>query len=382
MPINSERLADIFIKLCEIDSPSFHEARIAAFLKDTFSHLGGAVIEDSSATVTGSDCGNLIVRFEGKDHDRDPVLFSCHMDTVKPGTGVKVKREGNRFSSVGDTILGGDDKSGIAVLIEAITVIQEDSLPVGTLEFVFTTCEETGLLGAKALAAKQLSAKIGYALDMDTTDQVITHAPAANRIAVEITGVAAHAGMNPEQGVNAIQLAAQALSTLRLGRLDEESTANFGKIKGGVATNIIPAHVILDGEVRSHSEEKLIRYTKEMIGAFSNVVDDWADPDGKATGKPGLNLKVEQEYPVLKLTPDNPVIKRVQQAASTLGRTMEPVMTGGGSDANIFNGYGIATAIIGTGMKKVHTVDEYIDLEDMIRTTELVVSIITSPLED
>ncbi|OGR01595.1 MAG: peptidase M20 [Deltaproteobacteria bacterium RIFOXYD12_FULL_50_9] len=379
MPISPERLADIFVRLCETDSPSFKEGRLAALLKEIFTELKADSIEDDGSAIrTGSDCGNLIVRFSGSDLVNQPVFFNCHMDTVRPGEGVRVLRQDSIFSSAGDTVLGGDDKSGIAILIEAMRAIREDGIPHCPVEFIFTTGEEIGLLGAKALDHSRIRARYGYALDMDSTDNVITRAPAANRLIVTITGISAHAGLNPEQGVNAIQLMAKALAGLRLGRLDEESTANFGVISGGEATNIIPARVRVDGEVRSHNEAKLDSYTQEIKEAFSRVVDGWSDPAGLALGRPSLRLDISREYPAMHLNPDCPVIKRVQSAALHLQRTMQPLQTGGGSDANIFNGYGLETAIIGTGMKKVHSTQEYIDLKDMLKTTELIKSILTT----
>lgn len=379
MPSNHERLADIFIRLCETDSPSGKEGRLALLLKDIFKNLGAEEIqEDDSAAQTGSECGNIIVRFAGNNSQNPPLFFNCHMDTVTPGEGVKVIRQGDIFTSSGDTVLGGDDKSGIAVLIEAMRTIRENGANFCPVEFIFTTCEETGLLGAKALDHTRIKAKMGYSLDMDSTDCVISQAPAANRLTATVSGVSAHAGLNPEQGVNAIQLAAQAVAGLRLGRLDSESTANFGVISGGEATNIVPARVRLDGEVRSHNEEKLESYTLEIKEAFRRVIDGWTDPTGQATGRPSFRLDISREYPAMRLAADSAVIKRVQQAALLLNRSMQPMVTGGGSDANIFNSYGLQTAIIGTGMKKVHTTQEYIDLKDMIKTTELVVSLLTA----
>ena len=379
MAVNEERLAEVFVKLCETESPSFKEAKVAALLKDIFSGLrADTVVEDDSASATGSDSGNLIIRFNGKNQKAEPVFFNSHMDTVSPGIGVKVRRQGRIFSSQGDTVLGGDDKSGIAILIEAMQVLMEEGRHYGPVEFIFTTCEETGLLGAKALDHSRLQAKIGYALDMDGTDQVIIKAPAANRFSAEFLGVSAHAGLNPERGINAIQLAAKAIAELKLGRLDSESTANIGIVEGGVATNIVPARARIKGEVRSHSQEKLAHYTRTIEGAFHNAVNSWTDPTGKANGKPSLRLSISQEYPVMKIGTESRVIRRAEQAAANLGRTLEHITTGGGSDANIFNSYGLETTIIGTGMQKVHTTEEFIDLADMVRTTELIIAILTT----
>ncbi len=379
MAINEKRLAEVFVQLCETDSPSFKEAEVADLIKNIFSELyPDAFYEDDSASTTGSDSGNLIFRFNGSNPGAEPVFFNAHMDTVTPGMGVKVKRQDRIFSSVGDTVLGGDDKSGIAILIEAMRAIKEDNLTHGPVEFVFTTCEENGLLGAKAFDHKSLRAKMGFALDMDVTDQIITKAPAANRFIAEFKGLSAHAGLNPEQGINSIQLAAKAMADLKIGRLDAESTSNIGVIHGGAATNIVPELTRVEGEVRSHSEEKLARYTQTIEEAFHQAVDTWTDPTGHATGKPSLKFSVSREYPAMKLHNNSAVIKRVEKAASNLGRNITHIATGGGSDANIFNGYGLETTIIGTGMQKVHTTEEYIDLADMVRTTELIKSILTT----
>ena len=177
---------------------------MAALLHDHFATLGADSIEvDNSAPLTGSDTGNLIVRFNGNDPSREPVFFSCHMDTVEPGCGVRVARKGDIFTSHGDTVLGGDDKSGIAALIELMTVLSENKVSHGLIELVFTTCEEVGLLGAKHLEHEKLRAHFGYALDTTGIDRVITGAPASNRLKIQVHGIAAHAGLNPEQGISA-----------------------------------------------------------------------------------------------------------------------------------------------------------------------------------
>ena len=274
MKINQERLAAVFITLCEIDSPSKHEGRVAAYLKSLFTDMGAEVLEDGSAATTGSDCGNLFIRFPDGGLDKGPVFFNCHMDTVLPATGVKVKREGEVFTSAGDTVLGSDDKAGIAAFIEAMRTVQENNIPYGPLEFVITTCEEVGLLGAKALDPGLIKAKIGYALDSSGMNRVVVGAPAANHINIKIKGIAAHAGLSPEKGISAIHLAARAIARLRLGKLDAESTANIGLIHGGTATNIIPESVDLSGEVRSHNVDLLEEHTKHIVSVFQEEIDN------------------------------------------------------------------------------------------------------------
>jgi tripeptide aminopeptidase len=377
MGINLERLASVFTALCEIDSPSKQEGRVAAYLKSVFVEMGAEVSEDDSAKQTGSDCGNLFVRFPDEGLDREPVFFNCHMDTVLPATGVKVKREGEVFTSAGDTVLGSDDKAGIAVLIEVMRSLQEKNIPYGPVEYIFTTCEEVGLMGVKALDPSSIKAKIGYALDSSGINRVIVGAPAANRITATIKGVAAHAGLSPEKGISAIHLAAKAIARLKLGRLDPESTANIGLITGGTATNIIPESVLVHGEVRSHTVSKLEEYTQKMKDVFQDEIDNWTDPENIVTDKPSLDFRVAQEYPVMQLDKESAVIKRAKEAATTLDAELDYVVAGGGSDANIFNSLGIQCAIISTGMDKVHSTQETIKLSDMASTADLVMAILT-----
>jgi tripeptide aminopeptidase len=376
MTIDQERLASVFTTLCEIDSPSKQEGRVAAYLKSLFTEMGAEVFEDDSARRTGSDCGNLFVRFPDGGLDREPVFFNCHMDTVLPAIGVKVKRQGEVFTSAGDTVLGSDDKAGIAALIEVMQTMQEKKIPYGPVELVFTTCEEVGLLGVKALDPSNIRAKIGYALDSSGINRVIVGAPAANRITVEIRGIASHAGLSPEKGISAIHLAAKAIARLKLGRLDPESTANIGVIAGGTASNIIPETVLLQGEVRSHSVKQLQEYTEHMRLTFQEEVDNWSDPAGNIAVRPSLDFSIIDDYPVMKLDRDSAAIKRVQAAAVSLGTELDYVVAGGGSDANIFNSYDIQCAILSTGMDKVHSTRETIKLSDMALTANLIMAIL------
>lgn len=386
IPINEERLARTFVHLCEIDSPSRREKGVADYLSRTFQELGAAsIVEDRSAEQTGSDCGNLIIHFAGNRPDQETILFACHMDTVEPGCGVKVVRDGDIFTSGGDTVLGSDDKSGIAALIELIRMLRENRVDHGPLELLFTTCEEIGLLGAKALDRGGLTARYGYALDSTGIDRIITGAPAANKVKIEVHGIAAHAGLHPEQGISALWLAAEAISRLRLGRLDEESTANLGLIHGGVATNIIPDNITIEGEVRSHSLNKLAAHTAEIQRTFQQVIEDCPSPlppaqrdEGETpvpAPAPSVTISVQLEYPAMRLEPADPVLARLREAGRILGRPLDFQIAGGGSDANIFNSLGLPTAIIATGMDKVHTTDERLDLQDLIRLTELLFAI-------
>jgi tripeptide aminopeptidase len=246
------------------------------------------------------------------------------------------------------------------------------------IEVVITTCEEIGLLGAKHLDYRQLQTAYGYALDSSGIDHVIVGAPAANKIEIQLKGLAAHAGLCPEAGINALTLAVDALSGLRMGRLDEESSRNFGLIQGGVATNIVPEQILLKGEVRSHSTEKLAVYTKEIRDAFEKTVADWTSTPATGDKRPSMTFTIVNDYPALTIADDTPVIKRMHKATATAGKTLQYIVAGGGSDANIFCGYGLPTAIVATGMNKVHTVDEQLDLNDLANLTELLYALVTT----
>jgi tripeptide aminopeptidase len=378
--INRERLAETFILLCEIDSPSGHERAIADYLKRLLTELGAASVEeDDSAAQTGSDSGNLLIRFQGNQPGRDGFFFSCHMDTVQPGEGVRVLlNEDYVFTSAGDTILGGDDKSGIAAIIETMRLLKETGASHPDIEILITTCEEVGLLGAKFFDTKKVRGHYGYALDSSGIDRVIVGAPAANKFSIEITGVSAHAGLQPEMGISAIAVAAKAISQIKLGRLDAESTANFGVITGGVATNIVPERVVIDGEVRSHNPEKLRLYSDEIEKVFYETAAAWPETmTENGPKRPTVAINRMAEYPALLLAPEAPALRRIQAAGQVLGKTLEFIIAGGGSDANIFGDKGLPTAIVATGMDLVHTTGERLRLDDLVELTRLLFAIAT-----
>ncbi len=374
MNINIERLVTSFVTMCEIDSPSRHEKNMSSYLQETFSTLGADSVEvDNSRAETGSETGNLIVRFSG--NNRKPLFFSCHMDTVEPGRNIEVGRRGDIFFSKGDTILGADDKTGIAVLIELVNLLKENNLSHRPFELVFTTCEEIGLLGAKALDPSLLQSEYGFALDSTGPGDIVTGAPAANRIKITVRGKAAHSGLNPENGINALSIAAEAISRLPMGRIDEITTCNLGLVTGGTATNIVPESVTLEGEVRSHSDHKLEEVTNSIMDVFKTVAKNWPRPGG-STDKPEIITEINKDFPLIDLDKNSLPLVHIRDAEKKLNKELKKVIAGGGSDANIFCGYGLPTAILATGMMNVHTTDEQADLGKMIELTELLVTLV------
>ncbi|MFO7760914.1 MAG: M20/M25/M40 family metallo-hydrolase [Thermodesulfobacteriota bacterium] len=370
-------MSKTFIELCEINSPSKSERELALHLSSLFRELGAAeIIEDNSARETGSDSGNLVIRFAGNADNMETVFFNCHLDVISPCHNVKVKQlEDGLFTSSGDTVLGGDDKAGIAILLETIQSLQESNMSFGPFEVVLTTCEEIGLLGARFFNPELLSAPYGYSLDSTGVDNLIAGAPAAHSIDIDIFGIAAHAGLSPEKGINAIQLAGHVLYRFPVGRLDPESTANIGLINGGKAINIIPDFVNLQGEVRSHSRELLGYYLQIYQDICQQVIGN--NYEIGRGDLPSFSFRCPEQYPLMSLSENQPVIQRALISAARLDRRLEVIRAGGGSDANFFNHFGVPTAILGVGMDHVHSTSEQIKLNDMLRTAELVGAILT-----
>lgn len=373
--INQQRLADEFFRLASIDSPSYQEASIAAYLHQRFSQLGATLEVDTVGATIGSDSDNMVARFPGT-RAGDPFVISVHMDTVSPAENVQPVLKDGIFTSAGNTILGADDKAGIAELIEAIEVLNEHNIPYGPLEVVITVCEELGLLGAKAFDFSTLKGKRGIALDTTGIDRIITRAPAANRMKIDIYGLEAHAGVCPEQGISAIAIASKAIARMTLGRVDEHTTSNIGTINGGIATNIIPGQVSLRGEVRSHAPERLQQVTEAIIRCFEEeVYSSSVVVDGK-TRLASMAIEIKEDFPAMQIAETAPIVQLVVNAGKTLQRPQQIAAAGGGSDANIFNGQGIDMVILGTGMAKVHTPQEQVAVADMEKVSSLLVEII------
>lgn len=372
--INPERLAETFSSLVQIDSVSRNEAAICSELRNILNDMGAETFVDDAGNAVGGNTGNLIARFRGSV-DVPVMMLNAHMDTVEPGNGVKPVYKDGVFTSDGTTILGADDKSAVAILLEVLTVLQEDSLPHGPLEVVLTICEEIGLQGAKNLDISQLTAKFGYALDATDTAGIVTRAPGANYLKFMVYGKDAHAGAAPEKGINAIAIASKAIASLTIGRIDHETTCNIGVIQGGMATNIVPSQVMVNGEVRSHDSKKLADLTQTIVSAFETAVQDYV-PQSAEAGRPWLEVEVIPDFTRTHIPDDHPVVILAMDAAQNLGRTLIPKITGGGADANVFFSKGIVTGVLGTGMRDMHTVREWVSLSDMLLTTELVLEII------
>ncbi|OMF35303.1 hypothetical protein BK133_11435 [Paenibacillus sp. FSL H8-0548] len=369
--IAKDRLVDEFMQLVKVDSETKHEQEISKLLKQKFEALGLQTSEDDAAQKTGHGAGNLFVIWEATDAKAavPTIFFTCHMDTVSPGVGIKPQLDDDGYiRSDGTTILGADDKAGISAIFEAIRVIQEQSIPHGRIQFVITVGEESGLLGARSLDASRLEAKFGYALDSNgAIGDIAVAAPTQAKVTIKMFGRSAHAGVNPEDGISAIQIAAKAIARMPLGRLDEETTANIGRFEGGGATNIVCDYVKLDAEARSIVQHKLDNQVEAMRKAVESAAEEFG-------GRGELDSQVI--YPAYQHEDDAPVVQLAMKAIHVIGRTPRTFHSGGGSDANIFNGFGIPTVNLAVGYEHIHTTKEQIKVENLVKTAELVVEII------
>ena len=360
-----------FLSLVKIDSESKEELYMATKLKEDLIALGAQVSFDNANEKTGGNCGNLYAYFPGKI-DKEPLLFCAHMDTVVPGKEIKPKIENGIITSDGTTILGADDKSGIAEFIEAVRELKEQNIAHAPIEALFTISEEIGLLGAKYLDYSLIKSKIGYALDSHKVGNITIGAPSQNSMKYVVIGKEAHAGAEPENGVNAIKIAAEAIAKMPLGRIDEETTANIGIISGGKATNIVPNQVVMHGEARSHSQDKLKKVTTQM----SEILEETAAKYKLGDFQAKVEIEVREEYQAFHLNENENVVQLAKRAAEKIGLEFETSVGGGGSDANIFNRHGLKIAVAGTGMNRVHTVQEFILTKDLENGKNWVKSII------
>lgn len=372
--INTDRLTERFIRLAETDSPSRQERAVAEMLESELKALGADVSFDDAHNECQSETGNLLARIPGTVNVA-PMLLSGHMDTVVPGEGIKVVFEDGVFRSDGETVLGGDDKSALAIIMEVMETLIEKDLPRPPVEIVFTVCEEIGLLGAKNFDTGTLKATMGYILDSKDTEAVVTNAPFAVNYKITVHGVSAHAGMEPEKGVNAISVASDAITRISCGRIDDETTCNLGKIEGGSATNIVPDCVKITGEARSHSKAKLETILDGIRNAFQEAVVRAGGGDDESL--PRYEIQVDEDFPGTSVPHDHAVVTLAQEAGKDLGRTIATQYVGGGSDANVFFGKGITAGVLGTGMTDVHTTNESITLADMTASAELLITILS-----
>lgn len=365
--INEKRVLDRFLKYIQIDSPTKFEREFADYLQKEMEEVGLEVYMDDAGEKVGSNSGNLIGKLKGNT-DGETILFSAHMDTVSPGEGIKPVIKDGVIYSDGRTILGGDDKAGIAAILEAIETIKEKDIPHGDIEVVFSIFEEGGLYGAKNLDYRKLNAKRGFVLDSGgDPGQIIVQGPAQNKVNAKFIGKEAHAGVAPENGISAIQIAAEAISNMNLLRIDDETTANIGYIAGGEVTNIVTKEVEIHGEARSLSDEKLKEQTDHMIKCCEDAAKKY---NGQVV------MDVDNAYGAFKVDENHEIVEKVKEACTNIGLEPYTTTSGGGSDTNILNVNGVTAVNLGIGMKQPHTLEEHISVKHLEDSARLALEII------
>ncbi len=351
--INRKRLLATFLDLININSPSFDEASIGDHLSEVFRCLGCSVTRQRYDRSF-----NIIARKKGRLKNVPPFLLSAHMDTIEPTAGIRYEIRKDIVRSKGNTVLGADDKSAIAQIIEAITVLQEREIAHGDIEMVITSAEERGLCGAKNLDLRKIRSRHALVLDSGGhVGKIVVAGPSQITYEMLITGRPAHAGIEPEKGISAIRVASEIITTVPDGRIDSVTTANIGVIRGGTATNVVPREVVINGEVRSHNPVTL--------RAIKNAIFDKANRIVKKRDAK-VHIKVQEEYQAFRISKKEPFLSYMDNVFKSAGITPEHTVTGGGSDANIFNHQGIITLNLSTGMQKVHSHDEFIHINDLV----------------
>jgi tripeptide aminopeptidase len=360
---NLERVTQTFLELVRIDSPTFKEQAIGRRLMAELEGLGLRVEHDGS----GPDgVGNLIGRLPGGDGL--PIALSAHLDTVQPGEGIRPVVRDGVVRSEGETILGADDKAGLAAIVEALRVIREVGLPHPPLEVVLTWGEERAHLGAALVDVAQLAANVCFVADAEgDVGTVIAAAPSYESIHAVFLGAAAHAGMEPEKGRSAILAAARAIASTPLGRLDAETTCNVGLIRGGSVRNAVPARAELDAEARSLDDARLDR-----------LVSDLRERWEAAAAETGceLDFQSRREYRAYRLDEQHPGVRLARAGAEAAGVPYRAVATGGGSDANTFTERGLPSVCLSAAMRQPHTLDEHVAVADLKALADFLLGIV------
>ncbi|MGH2762804.1 MAG: M20/M25/M40 family metallo-hydrolase [Thermoleophilaceae bacterium] len=365
-PHERERVLDDFVRLCEIESPSRRERTMADAVRADLERLGLDVEEDGSAPDTGSEAGNLLAHMPGPEGART-ILLCAHLDTVPLAAPVEVVRANGVLSNRHEAILGADNKAAVATVLGAARRLAAEGSPVG-LELLFTTCEELALAGAKAFERARLRSELGFVFDhASPVGELVTASPTYYRLEADFRGQAAHAGIRPEAGRNAIAAAAQAVAAMRIGRLDEWTTANVGQIQGGTAANVVAERCQVVLEARSLDDARAGEVVSSMVDAVAGAASD-AECD--------VETSVERLFQGYRLARTAPVVEVA--AAALLATGIEPtyINTGGGSDANALIAAGLPVLNVANGTERNHQPDESVTVEALERMLDVTLAIV------
>jgi tripeptide aminopeptidase len=346
--VDEARLRRLFLDLTAFDSPPGEEGPVGDYC--------AAALESAGFETSRDAAGNLFAA-GGLDRPGQAIFLSGHLDTVAPTGGLEVREEDGVFRTNGRTILGADDKCAVAALLEAAFQIEERGLTHGPLRIVLSVKEEVGLAGVKQMDLAPLREWVGFVLDAaGPTGAIITAAPSHDIFEVRVKGKAAHAGFVPEEGVSAILAASRGIASMKLGRIDAETTANIGVIRGGTANNVVAEEAYVKVEARSRDEAKLAEQVRHMRERFEA---------GAAEVGARVEITGGRAYSGYRHEPDAPVMRLAAEGLRRAGKEPTYRPTGGGSDANVFNAHGIASVVLSCGYENAHSVDEYVAFADI-----------------
>ena len=360
--LSRERLQERFIEMIKIYSPSKGEKEMADWIENWLSERNIPFQSDNAGEAYGGNGRNIVAFVKGNTEER-PLGFAAHMDQIEPCRNVNTVINGNIISTDKTTTLGGDDKAGISAIMEAVEDIIESGVPHRDIYLVFTCSEEISMMGTKHMDMSMLPCKELVVVDATGGAETLAHkAPAMEAIEITFKGKKAHAGIEPEKGINAIVVASKAISKMHIGRIDHETTSNIGHIEGGSATNIVTDEVTFTAEIRSHSMEKLAAEVAHMEQCCKEAAEEMGA---------SYEMKHEMAYPTLSLEEDCELIQDTVEAMAEEGITANKMIIGGGSDANVLAGHGYKSVILGCGMINVHTVEEALDTDETWKVTKV-----------
>ena len=368
-PKLTSRVVDLFLDLCAIPSPPGEERAVADRVTRELATIGLEWDEDDSGAAIGSTAGNVLCRVPGRSDEGTPIFLCAHFDTVPlAGDLEPVVDEHGVVRNAGGTILGADNKSALAVMVEAARRIVEEERPHAGVELLFTPMEEIGLVGADAFDTGRLEARVGYVYDQAAPiGEVVTGSPTAQELELTFVGRAAHAGMYPEEGRSAIVAAARAIADMPLGRIDDRTSANVGLVRGGTARNVVPERCTLEAEVRSHEDSRVTDVVQQILdaAAFAASLSDCT-----------LETRVEPKYRGYRFRGDDPAMRLAVEALARAGFEARLALSGGAADANVFNARGLQCVNLANGMTDIHTPDERISVEDLERMVDVTLALV------
>lgn len=376
--LNQKRMLDTFLQLVQIDSESGNEKQMQDLIVRLLQEIGVRVYVDHAGKVAATNAQGNVIGFLPGTYKSSPFVLVSHLDTVSPGKNIFPVVKKDCVTSDGTTILGGDDKAGIALILEILRTLQEQKLPHPPIEVIFTLSEECGMTGSKNLAYAKIKGREGLVLDNEELCDLLVQGPAADTLEVWVKGLSAHAGVCPEKGISAVEVAAYALSQMKLGRVDKDTVTNFAVIQGGKAINVVTDEVYLKADARSLKEEKLEKQLAHIRACFDKAIKKYTKKiDGKIC-KPSVKMTVSKRYSSVHVPKNHPIVKAVLKAAKKQGIPMHAVASGGGCDGNVLSGHGFTLPNLGVGVRGCHTVHEKLVLKEFYAAFYIVLETILS----